>query len=159
MATRWCQMGVLSSPSLPFLPLSGLSSKFVGLLQALYPYPSLSLNLVVFCDKTSWRGKKKKPHRDEDSSVFCFFWGAFFSPSSHQMSCIHPFHIHPSDDVIDWRSGLESSLWITWIEFRAEPSDSVAGAKTSASGARHPLLPSHSWVDGTNNDTGTDVAE
>lgn len=126
--------GRFSSSSLPFDCLPSLSVCYKPC------NSSLSLNLVAFCAKTSWR-KKKMPHWDEDSTIFIFWVLSFFRPSSHQMSCIHPFHIHPSDDIIDRRSGLELSLWITWSEFRGEPSDSVAGAKTSASGACHPFFP------------------
>lgn len=103
---------------------------------------SLSLNFVAFF---VLKPRKKNAPLAWRCNSFGFFWGvvgmlSFFPPSSHQMSCILPFHIHPSDDVIDRRSGLESSLWITWSGFRGEPSDSVAGATTSASGARHPFF-------------------
>ena len=124
-------------------------SVFLDCLPSLF-LPSVTSPVILPCLWTSWLSalkppgvKKICPIRMKIYLFFFFFlsWGALFFPSSHQMSCIHPFHIHPSDDVIDWRSGLESSLWITWSEFWGEPSDSVAGAKTWASAARHLFSP------------------
>lgn len=57
---------------------------------------SLCLKLVAFCAKTSWGGKWRIGMKIHPFLFGCFLF-FFFPPSSHQMSCIHPFHTQPSD--------------------------------------------------------------